>query len=134
MTTNYEYILREEVYKDACSTAMMAAKLNVKDTQITNLLMLYESVGDPRESVKLLVVHVWRQAARKIIRPELCKMISDILNKYFNQIKDDATLDIVVKKYLSLLRWMFEVFIRFRENLPRVPACKDFQDFLKYLS
>lgn len=97
--------MQEEVYNMAASTGSKA--FNIDKTTISNLIEMYQ--GDPLDATLLLMVYIKRQEARYEIPRQIAPMlIGDIYKMYTRFRNEPSRLEQAVRKYLVLIKWIYE--------------------------
>ncbi|MEM2698889.1 MAG: hypothetical protein QXS98_05455 [Candidatus Nitrosocaldus sp.] len=108
-----EYIYKK-VYDKAASTASRV--YGTDRATINNMLEMFQ--GDPIEASLLLMVWIKRQEARgEMKRPFSSMLIKDLYEMYTYFKYDANKLERVIRKYLILIKWIFESRINNVNNI-----------------
>lgn len=100
----------KDIIDKATAAASIAAKTRVQNTQINQLLAILNGNADPEEAVLMVAAFVMRQSARhgNYISRELAQQITLDL-KFIQEKAPKGRMRESTRKYLGLLKWMFEV-------------------------
>ena len=111
----------------ATKTAVLAKSGGIQTNQISNLLSVLES-DEGSDAVHLLLAHIVRQSQRVWAdkkNPKKNQLITEFTNQLLSDIqellrvyeKNEVLLVDSVKKYLGLIKWVFDATGKFDSNL-----------------
>ncbi len=97
--------INKEVYDRAAVTG--SKKFGIDKSTINNMIEIFQ--GDPIDACLLLMVWIKRQEARREITQQFSRSIINDLADIYNRFKSaPILLEQAVRKYLILVKWIFE--------------------------
>ena len=111
--------------KDLLNRAIKAVKLrgSTKISNVNNLLEVLESESDDLGSIYLTAAFVLRQASRKVFDPRMAREVARNLIEIASS--DVPNKKQVARKFLGLVRWVFEITDRMDLDLSNVKSLDD---------
>ncbi|MDW8275902.1 MAG: hypothetical protein RMJ59_05925 [Candidatus Nitrosocaldus sp.] len=114
----FKRFISEDIYNKAANTGSKA--YNVDMSTINNLIEVFQ--GDPIDACLLLMVYIKRQEKRgEIRRPFSQLLLQDIKYMYDAFKSDKGRLELAIRKYLTLVKWVKE---------SRIPDVNDINSFI----
>ncbi|MEM0030480.1 MAG: hypothetical protein QW572_07920 [Candidatus Nitrosocaldus sp.] len=101
----FKQFINKEIYDKAAVTASRAYGMD--RSTVNNMIELFQ--GDPIDASLLLMIWIKRQETRGEIRRPFSIMLIEDLSNIYSQFKDDKDkLEHAIRKYLTLIKWIFE--------------------------